>query len=251
MDAGAADAGCVGTACSRDAGSTLDVPPSCGSIQTQAECDQRSDCHSVSYDDKSSCGCALPGCCMRFNRCADGGSVACSGQVSCMQATPVCAAPYAVLYRNELGCYEGCALASKCTPNATCPATAPANGATCGGTALSCVYQDCAGAGRTQALCQNGAWSVQTMTCDSVACKGGGIYSGGGIICGPGKICVQTTSSGGAYVITPSCATNKCGTSPVALSCVEGLTGNCYVQTETNITCSLPLNCGGSKSCPP
>lgn len=239
-----------GGASTVDAGSNPDVPPACRTIRIQADCDQRNDCHSVSIDDQAACGCSTPGCCLRLLRCDDGGAVACAGRINCMQPMPSCGAPYAVQYRSDTSCYEGCVLASKCLPTATCPSAAPANGTNCGSNALSCVYQDCAGAGRTQATCQGGTWDVQTVTCDSVSCKGGGLAISG-VICGPGQICVHTTEAGGAYRITPSCATNNCGSSPVSLSCVQGLSGSCTVRSDSEISCSMPLNCGGSTSCPP
>ena len=246
VDAGGPDAGCVGVACSQDAGSNQDVPPACSLIRTQAACDERSDCHSVSFDQRS-CGCATSGCCTSFDHCDYGGTVPCSGQISCTQPTPYCESPYAVQYQGT--CFNGCVLASKCAPAATCPSTAPSNGGSCGGTSLSCLYQDCAGAGRTQAVCQGGAWSVQTVSCDSVACKGGGVYHDGDVICGSGQICVHTTGGGGAYIVTPSCATNNCGSSPVSLSCVQGLSGSCAVVSDSEINCSLQ-SCTGS-TCPP
>ena len=250
IDAGGAtgvDAGCAGGACAQDAASGQDVPPACSQIRTQAACDQRSDCHSLNINAKS-CGCTTPGCCASFDRCENGGTVACSGQVSCTQATPYCEAPFTVQYQND--CFYGCVLGSKCAPTATCPLAPPANGSSCGGTALSCVYQDCAGAGRTQASCQGGTWSVQTVSCDSVSCKGGGVSPSAAVICGPGQICVHTTSSGGAYVITPSCATNTCGASAVSLSCIQGLSGNCSVVSDSEVSCSLQT-CTSSTSCPP
>jgi hypothetical protein len=241
------DAGCVGTACSQDAGSNQDVPPACSQIRTQAACDQRSDCHSVSVD-QANRACATPGCCAKFDHCDDGGTVACSGQVSCTQATPYCETPYAVQYQHN--CFNGCVLASKCALVATCPLAPPSNGASCAGIALPCVYQDCAGAGRTQANCQGGTWSVQTVSCDSVVCKGGGVYYGGDVICGRGQICVHTTGGGGAYIVTPSCATNNCASSPVSLSCVQGLSGDCSVVSDSEISCSLQ-SCTSSNICPP
>ena len=253
------DASCGTEKCAQDAASNLDVPPAnldvppanldvppaCSQLRTQAECDQRGDCHSVSFDQKS-CACPTPGCCMRFDHCENGGTVLCSGSVSCTQATPYCEAPYAVQY--EGGCYYGCVLSGKCAPTAICPLVAPSNGASCGGGGLSCIYQDCSGAGRSEANCLNGSWSVRTVACDSVTCKGGGVYSGGDVICGTGQICVRTTGGGGAYVITPSCAANTCSPSPVTLACMSGLGGSCYVSSDTEIDCSATSLCPGG--CP-
>lgn len=237
---------CPGLACPvLDAG-TVDAPFSqdalvpCGQLTTQVSCDQRSDCHSVNVDQQT-CGCSTPGCCMKFSSCETGGAVACDGPVSCNQPTPSCAAPYAVGYSGN--CFYGCVLASKCSGTA-CPLTAPTNGASCGGMALSCVYQDCAGAGRTLADCKGGFWSAQTASCDSLKCQGGGIYTGY-LFCDPGQLCVLTTGGGGAYVITPSCMDNTCAPSPITVKCL-GLSSNCYV-TGTQVSCSEPSLCGSGQ----
>lgn len=238
------DAGCADGACSQDAVQSQDVPPACSQIRTQAACDQRGDCHSVNFNQKS-CGCSTPGCCASFDHCESGGTVACNGLVNCTYTTPYCEAPFVVQYQGK--CFYGCVLASKCALSATCPLTAPSSGASCGGAALSCFYQDCAGAGRTQANCQNGVWNVQTVACADVVCSGGGIYSGSGAICGPGQICVRTTGGGGAYIITPSCIDNTCSPSPVSLSCIQGLYGSCFVTSEKTINCTQPSLCGPSQ----
>jgi hypothetical protein len=84
---------------------------SCSQVRTRAECDSRSDCHSV-FQDPGTCGCAPAGCCMQFNRCADGGRANCTGPVACMAPQPFCQAPYALSYTGV--CYEGCVLQSEC-----------------------------------------------------------------------------------------------------------------------------------------
>jgi hypothetical protein len=83
----------------------------CGQAATQAECDSRSDCHSV-FLPGTTCACAPAGCCMQFNRCADGGHANCSGPVACLAPQPACVAPYALSYTNV--CFEGCVLQSEC-----------------------------------------------------------------------------------------------------------------------------------------
>ena len=84
---------------------------SCSQVTTRVECDSRSDCHSV-FQDPGTCGCAPAGCCMQFNRCADGGRANCTGPVACMAPQPFCQAPYALSYTGV--CYEGCVLQSEC-----------------------------------------------------------------------------------------------------------------------------------------
>ncbi len=96
----------------------LPCPPPlpCDQLTTLADCDARSDCHSVYQADL--CGCA-DCCCTFFGRCATGGSANCTGPAFCNSAPPDCSNPackgmFAVSYAN--GCYEGCVLASECGP---------------------------------------------------------------------------------------------------------------------------------------
>ena len=91
-----------------DAGATT-----CGQVTTQAECDSRSDCHSV-FMDMSICDCSAIGCCENFIRCADGGRANCSPPAGfgCAIAQPACGGAYVTSYTSN--CYEGCVLASEC-----------------------------------------------------------------------------------------------------------------------------------------
>ena len=89
-----------------DAGATT-----CGQVTTQAECDGRSDCHSV-FVDPGTCGCAGAGCCAHFSTCAAGGHANCTGPAQCDMATPHCEAPYVVSYTGI--CFEGCVRQSEC-----------------------------------------------------------------------------------------------------------------------------------------
>jgi Kazal-type serine protease inhibitor domain len=86
---------------------------SCSQVTTQAECDSRSDCHSV-FMDLGTCGCAAAGCCEHFNRCADGGRANCNApvQFGCTIAQPSCGGAYVMSYTSN--CYEGCVLQSEC-----------------------------------------------------------------------------------------------------------------------------------------
>ena len=91
-----------------DAGATT-----CGQVTTQAECDSRSDCHSV-FMDMSICDCSAIGCCENFIRCADGGRANCKPPAAfgCTIAEPACGGAYVTSYTSN--CYEGCVLTSEC-----------------------------------------------------------------------------------------------------------------------------------------
>ncbi len=243
VGSGGASTGGAGGGGNPDASSAdAPAPPVCGQLTTQAACDEHSDCHSV-FQQQSPCACSTPGCCMTFWYCRDGATARCSGTITtrdCALNTPLCQAPYVVGYGNY--CYEGCVLASKCS-SGVCPATAPADGTSCGATSLMCSYQDCAGAGVTQARCLGGVWSVQTVSCTpSLACPGGGTVSYMAY-CGPGEICARTTSNGGAYQIIPSCIPDSCAPASLSNQCVPS---NCGVQSPTTVSCSTPSGPGGA-----
>jgi hypothetical protein len=92
-----------------DAGATT-----CGQVTTQAECDGRSDCHSV-FMDTASCDCSTLGCCQHFSRCADGGRANCKPPATfgCTISQPACGTGnYVISYTSN--CYEGCVLTSEC-----------------------------------------------------------------------------------------------------------------------------------------
>ena len=118
-----------------DAGTSDASSASCGQVTTQAECDSRSDCHSL-FMDSSNCGCALAGCCMHFIGCADGGHANCSGNVSCNMAAPSCEAPYVP---SGSICWEGCVLPSECAgADAAVGATGTDGGTAKDGSAAAC-----------------------------------------------------------------------------------------------------------------
>jgi hypothetical protein len=104
---------CTGVACPAPDAGIPDAPSgSCSQVTTQAECDLRSDCHSV-FVDPGSCDCAAAGCCAHFSTCADGGHAKCSGTPMCNIVTPHCEAPsYVVSY--TANCFEGCVRPSEC-----------------------------------------------------------------------------------------------------------------------------------------
>ena len=239
------DAGCAGSACARDAGQSEVAVASCDQISTQAACDLRRDCHSV-FVDSGNCTCSASGCCARFDHCASEANVYCNGAIECKTSTPYCEPPYAVSYVD--GCYEGCVRQSVCISSLTCPQARPtADGALCGDyNGSTCVYQDCAGLGRTEANCLGGTWRITTIACDSTKCAGNAT-----LYCAAGEICVRTTSSGGAYMVTPSCIKNTCGAFPVSLQCIQGLSGSCSVASDVEIDCQQSFTCTSSGTCPP
>lgn len=244
----ALDAGvCVGAACSIDAGpgdtSPSDAPVAvCSQLTAQAGCDLRSDCHTV-YVDPGTCGCSSPGCCARFDHCADGGKADCTGPATCKIATPFCDPPYVVAFTGT--CYEGCVRQTTCAPP-TCPQTPPTNATACGGVDFRCAYEDCAGAGRSQATCASGTWTTQTAACTTTTCPGAGAMTST-LTCAAGKLCVRTTSGGGVYMVQPACVDNACGKGPIAPQCLPSLSGSCsasYSLSGVEINCSLPSSCG-------
>jgi hypothetical protein len=195
--------------------------------------------------DPGNCTCSASGCCARFDHCASEANVYCNGAIACKTSTPYCEPPYAVSYVD--GCYEGCVRQSVCISSLTCPQARPtADGALCGGyDGSTCVYQDCAGLGRTEATCLGGTWRITTIACDSTKCAGNAT-----LYCAAGKICLRTTSGGGAYIVTPSCMENTCGASPVSLQCIQGLSGSCSVVSDVEIDCYQPTICTAG-ICPP
>jgi Pacifastin inhibitor (LCMII) len=111
------DGGCTGSACPTDASASKDGASvdagTCSQLTTQADCEARSDCHAV-FMDLQTCGCASAGCCIHFNRCADGGKAICTAPSTfgCTIATIACGGLYVTSYTAV--CYEGCVLQSEC-----------------------------------------------------------------------------------------------------------------------------------------
>lgn len=215
-----------------DAG-TVDAPPSdtpnaaCSAITDPALCDRRSDCHAV-FVDQGGCDCMTPGCCTLFQRCTDGSSADCTGPALCEMATPRCESPYTVGYANN--CYEGCVRLSSCkTP--TCPSARPAPGGSCGEVALTCLFEDCAGVGRSYATCTGGKWSVETIACTSVIC---GTSTSTGLTCALGQVCLHQITIGGAKMETATCVPTSCGTGPISPSCVPSAVGTCTTNLSKN-----------------
>jgi hypothetical protein len=106
--------GCPGVACPPLDASVSDAAQAkCADVTTLAECDARTDCHSV-FVDPQNCRCAALGCCSHFLRCADGDLANCKGPAACDSLTPHCEGPYVVSFANA--CYEGCVRATECAP---------------------------------------------------------------------------------------------------------------------------------------
>ena len=235
----------TGGATSLDAGGGDAPAARCGDFTTQADCDLRADCHSV-FQSLQTCGCATPGCCTKFTRCAEGSRADCTGPAVCDSLLPYCEAPYVVAYKNA--CYEGCVQQREC-PLPVCPQTAPKNATACGPVDYSCFYEDCTGAGRTKADCSAGTWKVQSAACAAVTCPGGG-NTPTGTTCSAGQVCVRTTGGGGAYMITATCTTQTCGSGPMSLSCIQVYYSSCSASYDLSgvvVNCSAPSTCGSGQ----
>jgi hypothetical protein len=93
----------------------IPCPLACADMATREACEARSDCHPV-FVDESICACAVPGCCARFARCADGATALCKAPpIICDAVAPRCEGPYVNAYSG--GCYDGCVLSSDCAVN--------------------------------------------------------------------------------------------------------------------------------------
>jgi hypothetical protein len=243
----ALDGGCTGTLCAQDAAASDASLPSCSGLAS-TECNLRNDCHSV-YVDPRDCTCTEESCCMRFDHCADGDMADCIGPALCNTLAPICEGQYyTVGFKN--GCYEGCVRKNECAVPA-CPPTPPADGTSCGPVDHPCLYEDCAGKGRTLATCAAGTWSVATTACGSVTCEGVGV-SPLAITCAAGQVCVRTSTSNVVYTVQPTCVDNTCGANPISPECLTGLSGDCSVEASTaggSIYCVLPPPCQGAGGC--
>ena len=113
-DAGEADGWPAKDAATSEAGAS-----SCSQQTTETACQGQSACHAV-YVDSGTCGCASPGCCARFSRCADGANATCTqpSSFACTTAQPYCESPmFKLSYSGS--CYEGCVLADECATAST------------------------------------------------------------------------------------------------------------------------------------
>jgi hypothetical protein len=116
-----------------------------------------------------------------------------------------------------------------------CPSKTPLQGADCAGQA--CVYQDCAGAGLTIALCHpEGSFELQVAACAPAACAGAASSP-----CATGSLCLKKPVNG---VLTSSCLPNPCGTGPITCACAT-CSGACQVIGDAQtggvtVTCQTP-----------
>ncbi|HEY6726723.1 MAG TPA: hypothetical protein VI197_21965 [Polyangiaceae bacterium] len=118
-------------------------------------------------------------------------------------------------------------------PDDTCPSEPPVGNTPCKFFGGHCAYEDCAGSGRSVAVCPQGTWFVETSACsDMVYC------SGGSEICAAGEVCL--VMAGGAFL--QECVPNTCEGQAVDCDCTEGCFGDCTTfasaQTGITITCN-------------
>jgi hypothetical protein len=86
----------------------------CSPLTDAASCDANPNCYSV-YNDAGKCGCAIVGCCLRFDHCATGpAQCAPTGTLPCQTgtATPDCGLQHLPVY--EGSCQIGCASTRVC-----------------------------------------------------------------------------------------------------------------------------------------
>lgn len=108
--------GQVFVGCSRP----VDPPPACPPVACPCDgldegaCRAEGECHGVyAYDEP--CLCDAPGCCMRFERCAEGRYTDCEGaDLLCEITPPFCDPPFVVSFEGI--CYEGCVRPDACGP---------------------------------------------------------------------------------------------------------------------------------------
>ena len=130
----------------------------------------------------------------------------------------------------------GGTLATGGSSSVACPSMAPAASSPCTSTNLSCFYEDCAGAGRTQATCgSNGTWSIDTAACGTITCSNYGVISP--TTCQPGQYC-RITYAGASYAM---CVTSTCGQGPVTDSCLSSY--SCSVSKS--LTNGIIVSCNG------
>ena len=89
--------------------------PACASLATAADCDARTDCHSLFSGDLP---CNSSGCNNHFEQCEDGATAACSpsgGGPSCTKLTPQCAGGDSLAYLSN-NCPDGCVHTDRCAP---------------------------------------------------------------------------------------------------------------------------------------
>lgn len=120
--------------------------------------------------------------------------------------------------------------------SAGCPKAIPAPGDPCSGIRV-CIYQDCAGRGIVEALCNSQVTDVQTFACKPTPCAD--------TSCPTGTICVSEFANNAT---TARCVSDPCGKGPVGCDyacyadlCSPGL--KCYSTTaglRQEVDCEAP-----------
>jgi len=122
---------------------------------------------------------------------------------------------------------------------AACPLSPPNSGAPCGGTTITCFYDECPANGRQLATCTNGVWTVQTSSTCTVNCP---FMS---TSCPSGDVCV--VRSGGGIMAT--CVKTSCNQALVTAQCAgaAGCTLSASLTNGATFTCptSCPPGSGG------
>ncbi len=122
------------------------------------------------------------------------------------------------------------------SPVASCPAAAPASGASCSG-AASCFYEECAAGGRTVARCASGAWRVETGPCTGAFCQSQ--------TCAPGQVCLML--AGGALLV--ECVQNTCADGAISCGCLQTCAGTCTIGGSLESGVTIQCNTCPSNQC--
>lgn len=115
-------------------------------------------------------------------------------------------------------------------PGCACPDAPPAGNDPCDCEGSLCAYVDCTSAGRTEARCASGQFTVSHAVCEMFDCDFAGQ-------CTPNQICVARPS--GAYIV--ACEDNACGKGPLTCDCVCGAPG-CIITDSMHVQCASTCN---------
>ena len=142
-----------------------------------------------------------------------------------------------------------------------CPPNPPGPSAGCNTVGVVCYYEDCAGAGRTVATCQQQTsaranWSLQVAACGATQCIG----LPSPMSCTSGQICSVFESG---VIAGGNCAQSSCGKGPVTCECAHASCTDCEIRQRHaglhTVTCNNCPSAGardvavldGSNSCGP
>jgi hypothetical protein len=120
--------------------------PACDGHTTESACTADPSCVAI-YDDPGTCDCAPIGCCMQFNRCAEG-PAQCSpsgaGPSSCTQLPWDCGALYNPVFEGQ--CQIGCVKLAVCPDEEDCRTQGCDDGMKCVQcwTSYACIPNDAA-----------------------------------------------------------------------------------------------------------